>query len=76
MTKNVTIRMDEELLRKIRHRAVDEDMSTSRWIVKVVSEAAGIERGEEAARQRALHRLNNGFHLGGRALTREEAHAR
>jgi len=76
MIKNVTIRMDEELLQKVRRRAVDEHMSASRWMVKVLNDAAETENGYKAARQRALHRLDKGFHLGGSSMTREETHAR
>ena len=43
MTKNVTIRLDEAILKKCRHRAIEDDKSLSQWItdvlVKVVSEA-------------------------------------
>lgn len=76
MVKNVSIRMDEELLRKVHRRAVDEHMSASRWMIKVLSDAAESESGYKAARQRALHRLNKGFHLGGCPFTREDTHAR
>ncbi len=76
MTRNVTIRMDEGLLRTLRHRAVDEQMSLSRWVTSVLR--AAVEEGEspDEVRKRALRRLDRGFHLGGSALTREEAHAR
>ena len=76
MTKNITIRMDEELLRKVRHRAVDENMSASRWIAKVVGDAAEEQHEHQAACRRALHRLDQGFHLGGNPLTREQTHER
>lgn len=76
MTRNVTIRMDEEMLRALRHRAVDEQMSLSRWIVRVLRQAAEPGDSREEVRRRALSRLATGFHLGGRALSREEAHGR
>lgn len=76
MTRNVTIRMDEELLQKVRRRAADKHMAASHWMVKVLNDAAETESGHKAARQRALHRLDKGFHLGGSPFTREETHAR
>lgn len=76
MTRNVTIRMDEDMLRALRHRAVDEQMSLSRWIVHVLRQASQPAESREEMRQRALSRLATGFHLGGRALSREETHGR
>lgn len=76
MTKNITIRMDEDLLQKVRHRAVDEHMSASRWIAKVVRDTAEAEHECRGARRRALSRLDRGFHLGGQPLTREQTHER
>lgn len=76
MTRNVTIRMDEDMLRALRHRAVDEQVSLSRWIVHVLHDALGPGESREDVRQRALARLKAGFHLGGNALSREQSHAR
>ncbi|NLF18604.1 MAG: hypothetical protein GX595_15335 [Lentisphaerae bacterium] len=76
MTRNVTIRMDEDMLRALRHRAVDEQMSLSRWIVHVLRQASQPVASREEMRQRALSRLATGFHLGGRTLSREEMHGR
>ena len=35
MTKNITLRMDEEVLRKAKHIAVEHDMSLSAWIAEI-----------------------------------------
>ena len=76
MTKNVTLRMDEQLLMKLRHRAVDERMSLSRWVITVLEGTVGMDEQRDEVRKQALRRLSRGFELGGRPLTREEAHAR
>ena len=76
MTRNVTIRMDEELLQRVRHRAVDDHVSTSRWIAKVLEDSVAAEDRQRAACRRALRRLDRGFELGGKPLTRENSHAR
>lgn len=76
MTRNVTLRIDEELLRDLRHRAVDSDMSLSAWIVSVLQHQVAEEAQCAAARHRALQRLKSGFPLGGQPLGRDESHAR
>jgi hypothetical protein len=76
MTKNVTLRMDEELLRKLRHRAVDSHQSLSAWIVTTLTRETQQQDGLAKVRERALRRLKQGFRLGGKPLAREQAHAR
>ena len=76
MTRNVTLRMDEALLRKLRHRAVDERQSLSAWVVTVLRQAADADDSQAVVRERALRRLERGFRLGGKPLSREQAHAR
>ena len=76
MTKNVTIRLEAAVLKKCRLRAVEEDKSLSRWIADLLLEALSMQGEYEAARDRALQRMEIGFQLGGRALAREEIHER
>ena len=76
MTKNVTLRMDEKFLTELRHRAVDEHMSLSAWIVKVLEQTIHAEEDRAEAKKRALKRLKKGMKLGGKALSRGQAHAR
>ena len=76
MTRNVTLRMDEELLTELRHRSVDADMSLSAWITSVLQSHVRDDVRLGKARRRALKRLAKGFHLGGKPLTRDDAHAR
>jgi hypothetical protein len=75
-TANVTLRIDKHLLRKLRHRAVDENMSLSGWITALLERTLESEASFQLARKRALKRLDRGFSLGGKPLTREQAHAR
>jgi hypothetical protein len=68
--------MDEELLRKLRHNAVDAGMSLSTWIA-VTLEGLVSRVGEvDRARIRSLERLERGFRLGGKRMSRDELHAR
>ena len=76
MTRNVTLRMDEELLRKLRHLAVDEHTSLSAWVVAALRQVADAQDRQAAVRRRALGRLDRGFRLGGKPLSREQSHAR
>ena len=75
MSKNVTIRLDEAIVRKCRHAAVEEDKSMSQWIADELVKAVSRQDLNQAARTRALHRLKRGFSLGGEPLTREEVYA-
>ncbi len=76
MTRNVTLRMREDLLTELRHRAVDARMSLSAWITSVLEDRLQRDRDFERARRRALKRLEVGFRLGGEPAAREDLHAR
>jgi len=76
MTKNVTLRLDEELLKELRHRAVDADMSLSAWITTTLKGFAAAHKEIEDARIRSIERMERGFHLGGQRIHRDQLHAR
>jgi hypothetical protein len=74
MSTNVTLRMDEKLIQKIKHRAVDDRMSLSAWIATVLRRTVETERSSTSVCERAIGRLERGYSLGGKPLSREEAH--
>jgi hypothetical protein len=76
MTRNVTLRMDADILKKCRYAAVEEDMSLSQWIA--VHVAGMIKKRDlfDQAKERSLNRLRKGYHLGGKVLSRETLHER
>lgn len=76
MTANLTLRLDETLLRRLRHIAVDRNTSLSAWVTEVLSRAADELDGHEAARRRALAALQHPAPVTSGPLTRDEAHAR
>lgn len=76
MTKNVTLRVDEEILRKCRHAAVEQDKSLSQWVIDLLRDKVAAEEEYSQVRERAVIRMRNGYDLGGRPLSREEAHER
>ncbi len=76
MTKNVTLRLDEAVLRKARHAAVERDQSLSEWLAALITSATSEADRAQSARARALDRMRKGLHLGGLPLSREETHGR
>jgi predicted transcriptional regulator len=76
MTKNLTLRIDQELLKALRHRANGARMTLSAWITSVLAGTVRRENDLSAVRERAIQRLEKGFHLGGKPVSRESLHAR
>ncbi len=76
MTRNITLRLDEQVLRKARHKAVEQDQSVSQWVADLIARSVDADEQYAAARQRALKRLETGLRLGGKPLSRQEAHGR
>jgi predicted transcriptional regulator len=76
MMQNVTLRMDSELMRVVRHRAVDDRKSLSAWITDTLRTLVQKESGTEKVKNEALAILEKGVHLGGRAFRREEIYER
>jgi hypothetical protein len=76
MGKNVTLRLDESIIRQAKHAAVEQDKSLSEWITGLITRAVSKKTQSLSAREKALQRLKRGFHLGGSPLSRKEAHER
>jgi hypothetical protein len=76
MSKNITLRLDEAVLRKARHAAVEQEQSLSEWVAGLITNATSQADRKQAARARALNRMRKGLHLGGSPLSREETHGR
>jgi hypothetical protein len=76
MTRNVTLRMNEDLLAELRHRAVDAHMSLSAWITATLSSMSPPPRELDKIRTDAIRRMETGFHLGNKPISREDIHAR
>jgi hypothetical protein len=74
--KNLTLKIDEELLREARHRAVDEGMSVSGWVSELMKSALRESEPFEENRREALKDLDRPLRLGGRPLNREALHER
>ncbi len=74
MTKNLTLRIEESLLRRMRHAAVDRGLSLSAFVVREMEER--LRRTNGSARARALRLLDRPLRLKGALLSREALHER
>jgi len=76
MTQNVTLRMDSDLMQKLKHRAVDEQTSLSAWIADRLAHIVEQDESFVNARKDGLTLLNKGVHLGGQPCVRENLYDR
>lgn len=76
MSANITLRLDEKTLRRIRHLAVDQQTSVSAWVGNLVTKAVAELDGFEPARRRALGAMKHPVPVREGPLRREEAHER
>jgi hypothetical protein len=74
---NVTLRVDDELLREARVLAARQGTSLSRLMADQLEKLVQVEARYEAARRRALRRLAAGYDLGFEPpRSRDELHER
>lgn len=76
MTTNITLRLDEKTLRRIRHLAVDQQTSVSAWVGNLVTRTVAELDSFEPARRRALRAMKQPVPVREGPLGREEAHER
>ena len=76
MTKNVTLRLDDELLKKARHLAIEQDQSLSQLMAGLLEREVQHSESFEAARERALRRLREKIPMKPGKWSREELHER
>lgn len=76
MTTNITLRLDEKTLRRIRHLAVDQQTSVSAWVGNLVTRAVAELDAFEPARRRALRSMKQPVPVQEGPLDREQAHER
>jgi hypothetical protein len=73
---NITLRLDETLIKRIRRIAVDAVTSVSGWVTGLVTRALEEADGYERARRQALASLAEPVPLYGTPLLRDAAHER
>jgi hypothetical protein len=76
MTKNITLRMDEQLLKDVKHIAVEKDMSVSAWITQVVEKEAKSDLRYDEAAKGIMRMMEEAKDYGGKIYTRDEMHER
>lgn len=74
MTSNITLRLDEKTLGRIRHLALDQQMSVSAWVGDLVTRAVAELDGFEPARRRARQAMQRPVPVQEGPLDREQAH--
>ena len=77
MTRNVTLKLDADLLRKARVLAAEQGTSMSGMLAEKLAELVREREQYDQARKRALARLRTGMDLGWRRpASRDELHER
>jgi predicted transcriptional regulator len=77
MARNITLTLDDDLIRKARVLAARRNRSVSALLREELSRLVGEDEAYEKAKQAALARLERGTHLGGGRLpSRDELHDR
>lgn len=76
MTKNITLRMDEQLLKDVKHIAVEKDMSVSAWINQLIEKEAKKDVRYEEAKAFIMKAMEEAPAYGGETFTRDELHER
>ena len=76
MAKNITLKLDERLLKKGRMAALERGCSMSEWVAELIENGLKDASSMERRRARALSFLDQGFKLGGKPLSRDEIYER
>ena len=76
MAKNITLKLDEDVLKLCRYEAVEADKSLSQWVADVLTDRVRTADAYQEAKERAIRRLGKGMKLGGAPLDRDALHGR
>lgn len=76
MAANITLRLDEKTLRRLKHLAVDQQTSVSAWVGELITRAVAELDSFEPARKRALRAMKQPVVVQEGPLGREETHER
>src|SRR5439155_22145756 len=77
MKSNITLKLDQEILREARMLAAEQGNSVSSLLAAKLEELVRERKGYDRARKRALARLRQGFDLGWTpSHSRDELHER
>ena len=76
MTKNLTLKLDEQLITKAKQKAVGEGKSLSSVVAEFLKKFCSPTSDFDSAKKRAIARLKKGYDLGGGKFNREELYDR
>ena len=76
MKQNITLSLDTVVLKHAKQLAAKKNQSVSRLLADELTASVEAEREYQRHQRQALAWLEKGFNLGGRYLTRDQAHAR
>jgi hypothetical protein len=72
--QNLTLKLPAETIRKAKIVAAQRSTSISALVIEKIEELVGEDAEYQAARRRAFEWLSQGWHLGGRPMSRERPH--
>lgn len=72
MKQNITLALDQEVLKKAKVLAAERSTSVSRLLANEIERIVGERDRYEKAKQAAIAELRRGYHLGGGPLPRRE----
>jgi len=77
MKRNVTLKLDADLLKEVRIMAAEEGSSISQLLADKIEEVVRERKGYDRAKKRAVTRLRTGLDLGWtKPASRDELHER
>lgn len=76
MPKNITLRLEEAVLRSAKEMAFKLDISLSQWVSQLIIKTVHQKKNFQSAQKRALKRLEKGFDLEGAPLERDRVYER
>lgn len=76
MQRNVTLKLDDSVLKQARKAAVDDDLSLSAWVAELIRDHLSRQDRKRHERETALARMERGFALEPGRFNREQLHER
>jgi hypothetical protein len=76
MKKNITLKLDEELIKAGKHKAIEHNKSLSAWVADLITDEIRKKGAYSTSKEHALKVMKKGLDLGGTPLDRSEIHER
>jgi hypothetical protein len=70
--RNLTVQLDEQIIRKARLLAAERSTSISKLVADEIERLVGDEERYRAAQEHAVHEMMTGYHLGGPPYPRRD----